>query len=169
MRGGYKQKSGTLCRTRGGCPLRRGSDFHKRQADILGRGADSGAYRGSNASGGDLLPGKKSRIIRVQGGYMKRIWFFIITGLLAFCAAGSRGTVSSLDRAMVSAVGIDTSDKGYKVTLQIFRPDSAGTDTQLDPAKANIFVVSETAATVEEAMVVQALNTSSNPSSTMAW
>ncbi|MBQ7187518.1 MAG: hypothetical protein IJR91_07790 [Ruminococcus sp.] len=83
---------------------------------------------------------------------MKRIWFFIITGLLAFCAAGSRGTVSSLDRAMVSAVGIDTSDKGYKVTLQIFRPDSAGTDTQLDPAKANIFVVSEAAATVEEAM-----------------
>ena len=83
---------------------------------------------------------------------MKRIWFFLISALLVFCAAGSRETVTSLDRAMVSAVGIDRSEEGLRVTLQIFRPEGAGTETRLDPAKANIFVISAEAATVGEAM-----------------
>ena len=83
---------------------------------------------------------------------MKRIWFFLISAVLAFCTAGSRDTVTSLDRAMVHAVGIDAEGAEYKVTLQIFRPDSAGTDTQLDPAKANIFVISATAPTVGQAL-----------------
>ena len=83
---------------------------------------------------------------------MKRIWFFLISAMLAFCTAGSRDTVTSLDRAMVHAVGIDAEGAEYKVTLQIFRPDSAGTDTQLDPAKANIFVISATAPTVGQAL-----------------
>ena len=45
--------------------------------------------------------------------------------------------------------------KAYRTSdgeIQIFRPDSAGTDTQLDPAKANIFIVSASAPTVGEAM-----------------
>ena len=83
---------------------------------------------------------------------MKRIWFFIISAMLAFCTAGSRDTVSSLDRAMVHAVGIDADGENYKLTLQIFRPDSAGTDTQLDPAKANIFVITASAPTVGQAL-----------------
>ena len=83
---------------------------------------------------------------------MKRIWFFIITAMLAFCSADSRGTVTSLDRAMVHAVGIDIHEDDYRITLQIFRPDSKGTDTQLDPAKANIFTVTATAPTVGQAM-----------------
>ncbi len=83
---------------------------------------------------------------------MKRLWFFLISGLLLFCTAGSRDTITALDRAMVHAIGIDRAEEGFKVTLQIFRPDSAGTDTQLDPAKANIFIVSASAPTVGEAM-----------------
>ena len=83
---------------------------------------------------------------------MKRICFFLITAMLAFCSAGSRGTVTSLDRAMVHAVGIDRDEEGYKLTLQIFRPESKGTDTQLDPAKANIFTVTASAPTVGQAM-----------------
>lgn len=83
---------------------------------------------------------------------MKRIWFFMICGMLALCTAGSRDTVSSLDRAMVHAVGIDSCGEGVRVTLQIFRPEGAGSDTQLDPAKDNIFVISAEAPTVGEAM-----------------
>lgn len=85
---------------------------------------------------------------------MSRIWFFLITLMLLFSALGSRDTIASLDRAMVHAVGIDKSGEGYSVTLQVFRPDSEGSDTRLDPAKANIFVISASAPTVEEAMTV---------------
>ena len=85
---------------------------------------------------------------------MKRPWFFLISALLLFSAISSRDTIASLDRAMVHAVGIDSTDDGYTVTLQVFRPEGAGTDTQLDPGKANIFVISAAAPTVEEAMSV---------------
>ena len=77
---------------------------------------------------------------------MKRLYFFLITVLLAFTSAGSRDTVASLDRAMVHAVGIDLSDKGYSVTLQIFHPDGEGSDTRLDPGKSNMLVVTAEAA-----------------------
>ena len=83
---------------------------------------------------------------------MKRIWFFLITFLLLFAAIGSRDTIASLDRAMVHAVGIDKSSEGVSVTLQIFRPEGNGSETTLDPAKANIFVISASAPTVGEAM-----------------
>ncbi|MBR6872704.1 MAG: hypothetical protein IKN17_04245 [Ruminococcus sp.] len=83
---------------------------------------------------------------------MSRKWFFLISALLFFSAFGSRSTVASLDRAMVHAVGIDPAEDGFNVTLQIFRPDSAGTETQLDPAKANIFTVSASGKTVSAAM-----------------
>lgn len=85
---------------------------------------------------------------------MKRIWFFMTALLLLFSAIGSRDTIASLDRAMVHAVGIDKSDDGYRVTLQLFRPDDSGTDTQLNAGKSNIFVISASAPTVEEAMTV---------------
>lgn len=83
---------------------------------------------------------------------MKRVWFFLISAVLMLSAFGSRDTIASLDRAMVHAVGIDLSDEGYTVTLQVFRPEGTGSDTQLDTAKANIFVISATAKTVGEAM-----------------
>lgn len=83
---------------------------------------------------------------------MKRLYFFLITVLLAFTSAGSRDTVASLDRAMIHAVGIDLSDKGYSVTLQIFHPDGEGSDTRLDPGKSNMLVVTAEAATVEKAV-----------------
>ena len=83
---------------------------------------------------------------------MKRIWFFLISAVLMLSAFGSRDTIASLDRAMVHAVGIDSSDEGFTVTLQVFRPEGAGSETQLDPAKANIFVISASAPTVGEAM-----------------
>lgn len=85
---------------------------------------------------------------------MKRTCFFLITLLLLFAAIGSRDTIASLDRAMVHAIGIDKMDDQIHVTLQVFRPDAAGTDTQLDAGKANIFVISASAPTVEEAMTV---------------
>ncbi len=83
---------------------------------------------------------------------MKRIWFFIISGLLLFCSAGGRSAVTSLDRAMVHAVGIDRTEDGFRVTLQVFRPDGTGTDTQLNTAKPNIFIITAEADSVGEAM-----------------
>ncbi|MBR1393074.1 MAG: hypothetical protein IJ561_04490 [Ruminococcus sp.] len=83
---------------------------------------------------------------------MKRVYFFLTAMLLIFTSAGSRDTVASLDRAMVHAVGIDISDEGYSVTLQIFHPDGEGSDTKLDPGKSNMLVVSAPAATVERAV-----------------
>lgn len=83
---------------------------------------------------------------------MKRIYFFMITFMLLFSAIGSRDTIASLDRAMVHAVGIDTDSSGYRVTLQVFRPENPGTDTQLDTGKANVFVISAKGKTVDEAM-----------------
>ena len=85
---------------------------------------------------------------------MKRIWFFLASALLMLSAAGSRDTIASLDRAMVHAVGIDREDEGYTVTLQVFRPDSSGTETQLDAGKANVFVITASAPTVGEAMTL---------------
>lgn len=85
---------------------------------------------------------------------MNRVAFFLIASLLMLSATGSRDTIASLDRAMVHAVGIDRDQEGYKVTLQLFRPDNSGTDTQLDAGKANIFVISASAPTVEEAMTL---------------
>ena len=83
---------------------------------------------------------------------MKRIWFFLIILCLMFSSPRSRVTVASQDRAMVHAVGIDSDDNGYKVTLQVFRPDGSGSETQLDTAKSNVFCISDTGATVEEAL-----------------
>ena len=83
---------------------------------------------------------------------MKRVWFFLITLCLMFSSPRSRGTVASQERAMVHAVGIDSADDGYKVTLQVFRPDGSGSETQLDAAKSNVFCISDTGATVEEAL-----------------
>jgi len=85
---------------------------------------------------------------------MSRIWFFLITLTLLFAAFGSRDTIASLDRAMIHAVGIDRENEGYRVTLQVFRPDGTGSETQLDPAKANVYTVDAAAPSVEQAIVL---------------
>ncbi len=83
---------------------------------------------------------------------MKRIWFFIISACLVFSSMRSRDTVASQNRAMVHAVGIDSCEEGCSVTLQVFRPDGKGSDTQLDTAQSNVFCISDCGSTVEEAM-----------------
>lgn len=83
---------------------------------------------------------------------MKRIWFFLIALSVIFSSLESRGTVVSQDRAMVHAVGIDRSSGGIEVTLQVFRPEGSGSETQLDAAKSNVFTISDTGATLEEAL-----------------
>ncbi|MBR1764408.1 MAG: hypothetical protein IJ746_03340 [Ruminococcus sp.] len=84
---------------------------------------------------------------------MKRIWFFLISLCLIFASTRSRDTVASQERAMVHAVGIDREEDGYRVTLQVFRPEGSGPDTQLDAAKSNVFCISDKGETVEEALL----------------
>lgn len=83
---------------------------------------------------------------------MKRFAIWIIILLLGFVAIGNDRSIEISDRTLVHAVGIDQDDSGCTVTLQIFKSDSAGSDTQIDPSKTNTRVISNTASTFNEAM-----------------
>ena len=83
---------------------------------------------------------------------MKRyvIWIIILSLSLVFIGNERSTEISS--RALVHAVGIDMKDDKYTVTLQVFQPEGAGSDTPIDASKANTRVISNTAKTFEEAM-----------------
>ena len=83
---------------------------------------------------------------------MKRsvIWFTILSLALVFF--GNTKNMEISDRALVHAVGIDQSDKGYTITMQVFKSDGAGSDTQIDPSKANTKIISATANSFNEAI-----------------
>ena len=65
---------------------------------------------------------------------MKRFNVWIIILLLLFVSIGNDSSIEISDRTLVHAVGIDEDDSGCTVTLQIFKSDGAGSDTQIDPA-----------------------------------
>ena len=83
---------------------------------------------------------------------MKRFNVWIIILLLLFVSIGNDRSIDVSDRTLVHAVGIDQDDSGCTVTLQIFKSDGAGSDTQSDPSKTNTRIISNTAPTFNEAM-----------------
>ncbi|MGN0624469.1 MAG: Ger(x)C family spore germination C-terminal domain-containing protein [Oscillospiraceae bacterium] len=83
---------------------------------------------------------------------MKRTYFWLIIIALLLITIGNREYSEVSDRAIVNAVGIDSSDEGITVTLQVFNPQGTGGDTQIDPSKSNVFVISDTADSFEEAL-----------------
>ncbi len=85
---------------------------------------------------------------------MKRITIWIIILLLGLVAVSNERSIEISDRALVHAVGIDQDDSGYTVTLQVFKSEGAGSDTQIDPSKPNTRIISNTAKTVSDAMTL---------------
>ena len=83
---------------------------------------------------------------------MKRAYFWIIILLLALVSIHNKEYIEVSDRAMVHAVGIDKSEEGITVTLQVFKAQGPGGDTQIDPSKSNVFVISNTAETIDKAI-----------------
>lgn len=55
-------------------------------------------------------------------------------------------------RSLVHAIGIDTDEDGFKVTLQIFKPSGAGSDTPVDSSESNVRLISSHGKSVEEAL-----------------
>lgn len=68
---------------------------------------------------------------------MKRLNIYALLLLAALLLISKGRSISITDRAIVHAAGIDRSDKGFSVTLQIFKPEAAGADTPVDISKAN--------------------------------
>lgn len=83
---------------------------------------------------------------------MKRMYFWIVILALVLVSVNNRESVEISERSLIHAVGIDQTDKGITVTLQVFKSSGAGSDTQIDPSKSNTFVISNTAATFDEAI-----------------
>lgn len=81
-----------------------------------------------------------------------RIRFIVMAVLFAVTLSGC-GSITEIDqRAIVHAVGIDKSDEGFEVSLQIFSPSGSGSDTPVDVSKSNTKVVSATGKTIYEGM-----------------
>ena len=83
---------------------------------------------------------------------MKRWFLWLTIFALILIAFDNRESVEISERALVHAVGIDQSEEGVTVTLQIFKAGGSGSDTQIDLSKPNIFVISNTAPSFDEAM-----------------
>ena len=83
---------------------------------------------------------------------MKRFNVWIIILLLLFVSIGNDSSIEISDRTLVHAVGIDEDDSGCTVTLQIFKSDGAGSDTQIDPSKSNTRIISNTAPTFKQCL-----------------
>ncbi len=78
------------------------------------------------------------------------IIIILLTALTVFFSNGR--TLSITDRSIVHAVGIDKSQNGLKITLQIFKPEAAGSDTPIDISKANFKTVSAQGKSASEAI-----------------
>ena len=62
------------------------------------------------------------------------------------------GKAVSIDRrGLVHAMGIDRDSEGYRVTVQVFKPSGAGSDTAVDISQTNISTVTGRGSTVSEA------------------
>jgi hypothetical protein len=53
---------------------------------------------------------------------------------------------------MIHAIGIDKTDSGYNVTMQLFSPEGGGSETAVDPSKPNVTAVTGSGGTVSEAI-----------------
>ena len=83
---------------------------------------------------------------------MKRHVFFIMTALLGIIYFFSGSPTEISDRTMIQAIGIDKTNTGYCVTMQIFSPEGGGNDTAVDASLPNVSIVNGKGNTVYEAV-----------------
>ena len=83
-----------------------------------------------------------------------QIIFLIIAISAAALFFSANQSYNINDRALVHAIGIDydkDSDK-YKISLQIFKPQGAGSDTSIDPSKTNMQLIKADGKNVSDAL-----------------
>ena len=68
---------------------------------------------------------------------MKRLDLILLLAAAALIILSRGYTPGITDKSIVHAVGIDKAEGGYSVTLQLFKPEAAGSDTPVDISKAN--------------------------------
>ncbi len=83
---------------------------------------------------------------------MKRIYYFLIIALFSLIYFNNGAPPEIADRIMIHAVGIDRTQHGYNVTMQVFSPSGTGSDTAIDPSLPNVSLVSGKGITVNDAM-----------------
>ena len=83
---------------------------------------------------------------------MKRAVFFVMIALLGVIYFAAGKPMEIADRGMVHAIGIDETDGGYKVTMQIFSPSGGGSETAIDPSQPNVSLITGRGGSVSEAV-----------------
>lgn len=83
---------------------------------------------------------------------MKQRFFFLIIMLLSVVYFSNGTHTEIAERVMVHAIGIDQTDSGYKVTMQIFSPEGSGSETSIDPSLPNVSIVQGSGETVSDAV-----------------
>lgn len=79
--------------------------------------------------------------------------YALLAVLMAAVMLTSFGKGLDIDRrSLVHAMGIDKDGRGFKVTLQIFKPSGAGSETSVDPSTSNVRLISCKGTTVAEAL-----------------
>lgn len=79
-----------------------------------------------------------------------RLFLLAVVCMLTFSGCGSTTEIDK--RSIVHAVGIDKSDEGFEVSLQIFAPSGTGSDTPVDVSMSNAKVVSAVGETIYDGM-----------------
>lgn len=75
----------------------------------------------------------------------------ILAGALAAAIfTGCTPNVEIEDRAIVHAIGVDKSEEGYEVSLQVFATGGSGSDTPIDPSQPNMKIISGKGDTIYE-------------------
>ncbi|MBR1738665.1 MAG: hypothetical protein IJ737_00055 [Ruminococcus sp.] len=82
----------------------------------------------------------------------RRIYIIILLTAAAMVISSFGLPLDISRRALVHAAGIDRTDDGYEVTLQIFTPSGAGSETSVDVSAANTSVLKGRGGTVKEAL-----------------
>ena len=82
----------------------------------------------------------------------RRIQLLLIVAVLGVSILfSSVGKTKNIDqRAFVHAIGIDYEDGEYNVSLQVFKPQGAGSDTPVDVVQSNVQVIQAKGKTVKQ-------------------
>lgn len=81
------------------------------------------------------------------------IYVLLLALGITLCFSSFGRSVNIDKRALVHAIGVDRGeDKLYKVTMQIFKPTSAGSDTPVDVSQPNVQNVQTQGDTIQEAV-----------------
>lgn len=77
-------------------------------------------------------------------------WGIIAVVLASGCLGGCIPSVQLNERAIVQAIGVDSSEEGYRVTLQIFSP--GGGENGIDVSKQNAKLITADGKTISDAI-----------------